>query len=177
MRSPEHDGPARVFERASRAGGSGALDVAVVRGAVDGYGYRSRGWDTGVGTIDLAIPKLCRDSYYPQWLLEPRRRAEQALVAVVAQCYVEGATTPSESARVRISLTLLEPGTAKSPHTIQILVQTGVFDFRHQVGGTEFRGGPTSSSAPGAIELLIGGHAYTSIDPDSAARFPPKPAQ
>jgi transposase-like protein len=56
-------------------------------------GYRARDWDTRVGTIDLQIPKLRRDSYYPGWLLEPRRRAEQALVAVVAQCYVEGVST------------------------------------------------------------------------------------
>jgi len=56
-------------------------------------GYRAREWDTRVGTIELAIPKLRHDSYFPGWLLEPRRRAEQALVAVVAQCYVEGVST------------------------------------------------------------------------------------
>ena len=42
-------------------------------------GYRRRGWDTRVGTIDLAVPKLREGSYYPDWLLVPRRRAEQAL--------------------------------------------------------------------------------------------------
>src|SRR5687768_15063693 len=51
-------------------------------------GYRNREWDTRVGTIELAIPKLRSGTYYPEWLLEPRRRAEQALVAVVAQCYL-----------------------------------------------------------------------------------------
>jgi transposase-like protein len=56
-------------------------------------GYRSRDWDTRVGSIELAIPKLRHDSYYPRWLLEPRRRAEQAMVAVIAQCYVEGVST------------------------------------------------------------------------------------
>jgi putative transposase len=56
-------------------------------------GYRGREWDTRVGTIGLAIPKLRHDSYYPRWLLEPRRRAEQAMVAVIAQCYVEGVST------------------------------------------------------------------------------------
>src|SRR5438067_7465403 len=56
-------------------------------------GYRVRDWDTRVGTIDLAIPKLRQGSYFPGWLLEPRRRAEQAMVAVVAQCYVEGVST------------------------------------------------------------------------------------
>jgi transposase-like protein len=56
-------------------------------------GYRTRRWDTRVGTIDLPIPKLREGSYFPGWLLEPRRRAEQALVSVVAQCYVEGVST------------------------------------------------------------------------------------
>jgi putative transposase len=56
-------------------------------------GYRQRRWDTRAGTIDLAIPKLRQGSYFPGWLLEPRRRAEQAMVAVVAQCYVEGVST------------------------------------------------------------------------------------
>ena len=56
-------------------------------------GYRSRRWDTRAGTIDLAIPKLRSGSYFPDWLIEPRRRAERALIAVVAQCYVEGVST------------------------------------------------------------------------------------
>jgi putative transposase len=56
-------------------------------------GYRSRQLDTRVGTIDLAIPKVREGSYYPGWLLEPRRRAERALVAVVAECYVRGVST------------------------------------------------------------------------------------
>ena len=56
-------------------------------------GYRSRTLDTRVGTIDLAVPRLREGSYYPGWLLEPRRRAERALVAVVAECYVRGVST------------------------------------------------------------------------------------
>ena len=56
-------------------------------------GYRSRALDTRVGTIDLAVPRLREGSYYPGWLLEPRRRAERALVAVVAECYVRGVST------------------------------------------------------------------------------------
>jgi putative transposase len=46
-------------------------------------GYRHRGWDTRAGSIDLAIPKLREASYFPEWLLERRRRAESALVSVV----------------------------------------------------------------------------------------------
>ena len=41
-------------------------------------GYRTCDWDPRVGTVELAIPKLRHDSYFPAWLLEPRRRAEQA---------------------------------------------------------------------------------------------------
>ena len=41
-------------------------------------GYRRRGWDTRAGSIDLAIPKLREGSYFPEWLLERRRRAESA---------------------------------------------------------------------------------------------------
>jgi putative transposase len=55
-------------------------------------GYRPREWDTRVGTVELAIPRLRQGSYLPAWL-EPRRRAERALCAVVAQCYVEGVST------------------------------------------------------------------------------------
>ena len=56
-------------------------------------GYRRRPFDTRVGSIDLAIPKLRRDSYFPDWLVDPRRRGEKALVAVVAECYVRGVST------------------------------------------------------------------------------------
>lgn len=56
-------------------------------------GYRPRPWDTRVGTVDLSVPKLRHGTYYPEWLLTPRRRAEQALVTVVAQAYVEGVST------------------------------------------------------------------------------------
>ena len=40
-------------------------------------GYRSRAWDTRVGTMELHIPKLREGSYFPS-LLEPRRRSERA---------------------------------------------------------------------------------------------------
>ena len=55
-------------------------------------GYRPRRWDTRAGTIELQIPKLRQGSYFPA-LLEPRRRAERALLAVVQQAYVEGVST------------------------------------------------------------------------------------
>lgn len=56
-------------------------------------GYRERDWDTRAGSMELSIPKLRQGSYYPDWLLEPRRRAERALVAVVAECYLLGVST------------------------------------------------------------------------------------
>ena len=56
-------------------------------------GYRSREWDTRVGTVELAIPKLREGSYFPDWLLRHRRRAEQALVTVVATAYLLGVST------------------------------------------------------------------------------------
>ena len=55
-------------------------------------GYRSRAWDTRVGTMDLHIPKLREGSCFPS-LLEPRRRSERALLAVIQQAYVEGVST------------------------------------------------------------------------------------
>ena len=56
-------------------------------------GYRHREWDTRAGTIELAIPKLRQGSYFPDWLLQHRRRAEQALVSVVATSYLLGVST------------------------------------------------------------------------------------
>jgi transposase-like protein len=56
-------------------------------------GYRAREWDTRAGTVELAIPKLREGSYYPGWLLTHRRRAEQALVTVIATAYLLGVST------------------------------------------------------------------------------------
>ncbi len=55
-------------------------------------GYRERMWDTRVGTVELAVPKVRDGSYFPS-LLEPRKRAERALVAVVQEAYVHGVST------------------------------------------------------------------------------------
>jgi transposase-like protein len=78
-------------------------EVAAVTGAelgerapdrrqTQGNGYRPRRWDTRIGEFELAIPKLRTGSYFPSFL-EPRRRAEQALVAVVQEAYVNGIST------------------------------------------------------------------------------------
>lgn len=87
------------------------LEVAAKLGAAPhertaertGYrnGHRRRDWDTRAGTIELEIPKLRRGSYFPDWLLEPRRRSERALFAVVAEAYVLGVSTRKVDALVR----------------------------------------------------------------------------
>src|SRR5699024_7525006 len=56
-------------------------------------GYRHRDLDTRVGTLDVAIPKLRQGTYFPEWLLERRKRAESALITVVADCYLAGVST------------------------------------------------------------------------------------
>ena len=56
-------------------------------------GYRERDWDTRVGSIELAVPKLREGCYFPDWLLQPRRRAEQAFVSVIADAYLAGVST------------------------------------------------------------------------------------
>lgn len=56
-------------------------------------GYRTRRWDTRVGSIDLKIPKLREGTYFPDWLLDARTRAERAFIACVAEAYVRGVST------------------------------------------------------------------------------------
>ena len=56
-------------------------------------GYRHRDFDARAGTIDVQIPKLRQGTYFPDWLLERRRRAERALTTVVATCYLLGVST------------------------------------------------------------------------------------
>jgi transposase-like protein len=57
-------------------------------------GYRERAWETRVGTVDLAIPKLRKGSYFPAFV-EPRRASEKALTAVIQEAYVHGVSTRS----------------------------------------------------------------------------------
>ena len=56
-------------------------------------GYRHRDFDTRAGSIDVAVPKLRQGSYFPEWLLGRRKRAERALTSVVATCYLLGVST------------------------------------------------------------------------------------
>ncbi len=69
-------------------------------------GYRERDWDTRVGSIELALPKLREGSYFPDWLLQPRRRAEQAFVSVIADAYLAGVSTRRKSQVSRLAKSL-----------------------------------------------------------------------
>jgi len=84
----------REIMEAEIAGLAGAElgERAPDRRAAQRNGYRERRWDTRVGEIELQIPRLRTGSYLPSFL-EPRRRAEQALVAVVQEAYVNGVST------------------------------------------------------------------------------------
>ncbi len=63
-------------------------------------GYRDRLWDTRVGSIELRVPRVRDGSYFPA-LLEPRTRAERALVAVIQEAYVQGVSTRRVDALVQ----------------------------------------------------------------------------
>ncbi len=63
-------------------------------------GTRTRTWDTRVGTIELAIPKVRPGTYFPS-LLQPRRRAGQALLTVVQEAYVHGVSTRKADALMK----------------------------------------------------------------------------
>ena len=56
-------------------------------------GYRPRAWETRVGEIELLVPKKRSGSSYFPSFVEPRRRSEQAIIAVVLEAYVNGVST------------------------------------------------------------------------------------
>src|SRR5690606_16831265 len=79
-------------------------------------GYRERAWETRVGTINLRIPKLRQGSYFPS-LLEPRRRAEKALVAVIQEAYILGVSTRKVDELSRPERNAPRPSEQSSPKT------------------------------------------------------------
>ena len=102
LRKRGMDGDVDLLREALRVLVDGIMDAEVSAqiGAQHGerspervtYRNRNRTWDTRVGTMELHIPKLREGSYFPS-LLEPRRRSEKALLAVIQQAYVEGVST------------------------------------------------------------------------------------
>ncbi len=59
----------------------------------NGYRHRDLDIDTRVGAIDVVIPRLRTGTYFPEWLMERRKRAETAMITVVADCYLAGVST------------------------------------------------------------------------------------
>jgi len=113
-------------------------------------GYRHRDFDTRAGTLDLAIPKLRQGSYFPDWLLERRRRAEAALTSMVATCYLLGVSTRRmEKLVASLGITRL----SKSQVSVMAAgLDTVVEDFRTR----PLDAGPYTFVAADALVLKVG---------------------
>ena len=123
-------------------------------------GYRHRELDTRVGTIDVAVPKLRSGSYFPHWLLERRKRAEAALITVVADCYLAGVSTRRMDKLVK---TLGIDGLSRS----QVSRMAGELDeqvktFRHRPLG---EAGPFTFVAADALTMKVreGGRVINAV--------------
>ena len=104
LRKAEMDGDADFLREGVRVMGQALMELEVAQhiGAErhertpertgQRNGYRDRPWDTRVGTIELKVPRVRDGSFYPV-MLDPRKRAERALVAVVQEAYVQGVST------------------------------------------------------------------------------------
>jgi putative transposase len=112
-------------------------------------GYRHRDFDTRAGTLDLSIPKLRQGSYFPDWLLERRRRAEAALASVVAACYLLGVSTRRmEKLAETLGITRL----SKSQVSVMAAgLDEVVEDFRTR----PLDAGPYTFAAAGALVLKV----------------------
>ena len=117
-------------------------------------GYRHRDFDTRAGTIDVAIPKLRQGSYFPEWLLERRTRAEQALTSVVATCYLLGVSTRRMNKLVQ---SLGVTGLSKSQVSVMAKeLDTHVEEFRTRpLGTTDGGAGPFTFVAADALVLKV----------------------
>ena len=113
-------------------------------------GYRRRDLDTRVGTIDVAIPKLRTGSYFPEWLLQRRKRAEAALITVVADCYLAGVSTRRMDKLVKtlgidsLSKSQVSRMAADLDHVVE--------DFRHRPLGDA---GPFTFVAADALTMKV----------------------
>jgi putative transposase len=124
----------------------GSRDVARVNRR---NGYRHRDLDTRLGTVDVAVPKLREGSYFPDWLLERRRRAEAALTSVVATCYLLGVSTRRMD---RLVQSLGITGLSKSQVSVMARDLDGlVRDFRERPLDT----GPYTFVAADALTMKV----------------------
>lgn len=113
-------------------------------------GYRHRPLDTRVGTIDVAVPKLRSGSYFPGWLLESHKRAESALITVIADCYLAGVSTRRMDKLVK---TLRIDGMSKSQVSrMAAELDEHVAQFRHRPLG---EAGPFTSVAADALTMKV----------------------
>ena len=124
------------------------------------HGYRHRDLNTRVGTIDVAIPKLRTGSYFPEWLLERRKRAESALLTVVADCYLAGVSTRRMDKLVK---TLGIDSLSKSQVSrMSSELDTIVEDFRHRPLGDA---GPFTFVTADALTMKVreGGRVVNAV--------------
>src|SRR5215213_7994099 len=123
-------------------------------------GYRPREFDTRAGTLDLAIPKLRAGSYFPDWLLERRRRAERALTTVVATCYLLGVST-RRMERLVESLGITRLSKSQVSEMARDL-DAQVADFRHR----PLDAGPYTFLAADALVLNVHALLATGVNAD-----------
>lgn len=123
-------------------------------------GYRYRPLDTRAGTIDVAVPKLRSGTYFPDWLLERRKRAESALITVIADCYLAGVSTRRMDKLVK---TLGIDGLSKSQVSRMAQeLDEHVAAFRHRPLG---EAGPFTFVAADALTMKVreGGRVINAV--------------
>ena len=123
-------------------------------------GYRHRDLDTRVGTVDVAVPKLRKGTYFPEWLLQRRKRSESALITVVADCYLAGVSTRRMDKLVK---TLGIDGLSKSQVSRMAAdLDEHVEQFRHRPLDTA---GPFTFVAADALTMKVreGGRVINAV--------------
>jgi len=123
-------------------------------------GYRHRDLDTRIGTIDVAIPKLRSGTYFPEWLLERRKRSEAALITVIADCYLAGVSTRRMDKLVK---TLGIHALSKSQVSrMAAELDEQVADFRHR---SLVEAGPFTFVAADALTMKVreGGRVVNTV--------------
>ncbi|WP_179872659.1 IS256 family transposase [Microcella indica] len=123
-------------------------------------GYRHRDLDTRIGTIDVAIPKLRSGTYFPEWLLERRKRSEAALITVIADCYLAGVSTRRMDKLVK---TLGINALSKSQVSrMAAELDEQVADFRHR---SLVEAGPFTFVAADALTMKVreGGRVVNTV--------------